>query len=122
MSAVKAELLEKLRSGNADIGVIGLGYVGLPLALRFCESDYRVTGFDVDPAKPESIRAGKSYISHIADQRVTRARDNGFVTTTDFSRIADMDAVILCVPTPLHSDNSPTFPLSSIPRKPFAHT
>ena len=107
MSAFKAKLLEKLQSGSADVGVIGLGYVGLPLALRFSECGYRVTGFDVDSAKPESIRAGKSYISHIVDERVARARENGLDATTDFSRIADMDAVILCVPTPLHADNSP---------------
>ena len=107
MSAVKNDLLEKLQSGNADIGVIGLGYVGLPLALRFCESGYRVTGFDVDPTKPENILAGKSYISHIDDGRVASARESGLDATTDFSRIADMDAVILCVPTPLHGDNSP---------------
>ena len=67
-------LLEKLRDRSAVIGVIGLGYVGLPLALRYAEANYRVLGFDVDPAKPQKLAAGKSYFQHIPEARVRGAR------------------------------------------------
>lgn len=107
MNTTAADLIEKLRSRRATIGVIGLGYVGLPLALRFAEVGVKTLGFDIDPAKPEKIRAGRSYINYIADAAITRATAAGFEATTDFSRCGEADALILCVPTPLDRHREP---------------
>jgi UDP-N-acetyl-D-glucosamine dehydrogenase len=90
------------------IGIIGLGYVGLPLALRFAEKGHRLTGFDVDPAKVEKLNAGQSYIKHIGAENVARHVAAGnFRATADFSRLREMDAVIICVPTPLDERREP---------------
>ena len=90
------------------IGVIGLGYVGLPLALLFEESGFPVTGFDVDPAKPETLHRGESYIRHIGRDRVARAFAGGrIVATVDFDRLPECDAVLVCVPTPLGRHREP---------------
>ena len=93
-------LLERLRNKGAVIGVVGLGYVGLPLSLTFAEKGYRVLGFDVDTSKMKQfIRA---IASHIAAERVQEARKQQRLdATTDFSRASEADALILCVPTPL---------------------
>ncbi len=107
MSTTKTQLIEKLQSRHAQIGIVGLGYVGLPLALRFVNAGYSVSGFDIDAGKPANINAGKSYISHIPDQHIADAVKAGLSATTDFVKIASMDAIILCVPTPLNPDNSP---------------
>ena len=74
---MKNELINRIQSGNATIGVVGLGYVGLPLALRFAETGFKVIGFDVDAAKAETIANRQSYFSHIAYQRIGQAVDNG---------------------------------------------
>jgi len=90
-----------------SIGIVGLGYVGLPLALRFAEAGFKVLGFDIDPAKVSQINAGKSYIKHIGDAAVTLATQQGFSATADFSRADEADALIICVPTPLNQFREP---------------
>ena len=105
---LQAELLEKLRSRQALIGIVGLGYVGLPLCLTYAEVGYRVLGFDIDKAKADAINQGQSYIKHIDGERVSRARqEQRFAATVDFSRAAEADALILCVPTPLNQYREP---------------
>ncbi len=103
----KTHLIDKLHNHSAVIGIIGLGYVGLPLALRYAEAGYPVLGFDVDPAKPEKIAAGRTYFQHIPDERVQAAVASGFRATTDFSRATEADALIICVPTPLNEHREP---------------
>lgn len=92
---------------RAHIGIVGLGYVGLPLALRFAEAGLRVTGFDIDPAKPQKIAAGQSYINYIPDSDITAATAQGFTATSDYAHAAACDALILCVPTPLDKHREP---------------
>ncbi len=104
---MKAELLKKIESRTAVVGIVGLGYVGLPLMLRFSEVGYRVLGFDIDAAKVAALNAGKSYIEHIDAGHIARARKSGFEATADFSRAAEADALILCVPTPLNKYREP---------------
>jgi UDP-N-acetyl-D-glucosamine dehydrogenase len=101
------ELVQKLRDRTARIGIVGLGYVGLPLTLRFSEVGYKVVGFDIDPSKVEALNAGRSYIEHIRADFVKAALQHGFEATTDYSRAADVDALILCVPTPLNKYREP---------------
>ena len=108
---MKTQLINKLNNHTAVIGIIGLGYVGLPLALRYAEAGYTVLGFDVDPLKPEKIAAGKTYFQHIPDERVHAAVAKGFSATTDFSRATEADALIICVPTPLNEHREPDISL-----------
>ena len=104
----QAELLEKLRSSQALIGIVGLGYVGLPLSLTYSEVGYRVLGLDIDQAKADAINSGQSYIDHIDGERVAKARlKQRLEATTDFARAAEADALILCVPTPLNQYREP---------------
>lgn len=101
-------LRQAIDTKTATVGIVGMGYVGLPLALAFVYAGFTVTGFDIDPAKPQQLSAGKSYFSHITPTSVSKAVATGrFDATNDFSRLADMDAIILCVPTPLDANNSP---------------
>jgi UDP-N-acetyl-D-glucosamine dehydrogenase len=104
---VKDTLLRRLNDRTAVVGVVGLGYVGLPLALRFAEVGYPVIGFDIDPAKVEALNAGRSYIERIAPASVARARQQKFEATGIFARAADCDALIICVPTPLNQHREP---------------
>ena len=104
---MSAALIQKLKDKSAMIGIVGLGYVGLPLAIRYSEAGYKVLGFDSDPEKIELIAAGKTYIEHIPDQAIQRARDQGFEATVDFEQAAQADALILCVPTPLDEHREP---------------
>lgn len=97
----------KFRSKEAVIGIVGLGYVGLPLMLRYNAIGFRVLGIDIDASKVAKLNAGKSYIEHIACEHVAKARDSGFEATTDFRRAAECDALILCVPTPLNKYREP---------------
>lgn len=92
---------------KAKIGILGLGYVGLPLALRFVDVGFQTTGFDVSVEKIEMLNNGCSYIKHIDSNRISEALGKGFSATNDFSRCADMDAFILCVPTPLNTHRAP---------------
>src|SRR5512132_1330237 len=97
----RAVLVSRIEDRSARVGVIGLGYVGLPLALLFEESGFCVTGFDVDPAKVDALQRGESYIRHIGRERVAKAFASGkIVATSDFERLAQCDAVLVCVPTP----------------------
>jgi UDP-N-acetyl-D-glucosamine dehydrogenase len=95
-----------MQTREARIGIIGLGYVGLTLALHFSEEGFKITGFDIDPEKVSSLNAGISYIVRIAPETIGKARRAGFRATGDYAEIGEMDAVIICVPTPLdeHSD------------------
>jgi UDP-N-acetyl-D-glucosamine dehydrogenase len=101
------EQKKKLAERTAHIGIIGLGYVGLPLALLFSEEGFPVTGFDIDPVKVEALNRGESYIVRIPPAEICSAHKQGFAATADFSRIADMDAVLICVPTPLNNHHEP---------------
>ena len=99
---------EKLESKRAVIGVVGLGYVGLPLVLAYASRGFRVLGFDVDTDKIRCLHSGESYIKHIPGEEVAAARESGMLdATTEFSRIPECDAIILCVPTPLDEHFEP---------------
>ena len=95
-------------SSSYDVAVVGLGYVGLPLCLAFADTGAMVLGVDIDPEKAESLRAGKSYIKHIADGAISAATEaKRFSATTDFSELSDADAILICVPTPLTVNRVP---------------
>lgn len=100
-------LIRKIEAKEASIGIVGLGYVGLPLMLRYCEVGYKVIGFDIDQTKVDSLRRGQSYIEHISSHSIESAVAKGFEATTDFSRASEVDALILCVPTPLNKYREP---------------
>src|SRR5690348_7929322 len=106
MSAQQA-LTKKLKEKSARIGVVGLGYVGLPLGLRFSETGYPVTGLDVDPDKVAALNQGRSYIAQIPSERVAIAVKQGFKASADFKAARDCDALIICVPTPLGRHHEP---------------
>ena len=90
------------------IAIVGLGYVGLPLSLQFARSCTEVVGIDVDPEKVEMLNSGRSYIKHVSEAEIREMVDEGkFVATTDFSRIREVEAVIICVPTPLNKNREP---------------
>lgn len=103
----KENLLVKIGNKSATIGIVGLGYVGLPLMLRYVEVGYKVLGFDVDQAKVDVLSSGKSYIEHIPSKAIEEACASGFSATTDLSRAAEADALIICVPTPLNKYREP---------------
>lgn len=105
---MKQQLLEKLNTKEALIGIIGLGYVGLPLMLEFCENEFRVLGFDKDTRKEEALNEGRSYIKHISAERIRKQKQLGrFEATSDFARLKEPDALIMCVPTPLNKYREP---------------
>lgn len=102
------DLLSKIENKQAVIGVVGLGYVGLPLLMEFVEKSYKTLGFDIDEKKVEKLNAGKSYIKHIDEKRVKAVRDsNLFEATADFTRIKEADCILICVPTPLTKHREP---------------
>jgi UDP-N-acetyl-D-glucosamine dehydrogenase len=102
------ELLRKIRSKDAKVGIIGLGYVGLPLIIRFCEEGFHVTGFDIDGKKIDKLNRGESYIKHIPYERIRDLRKrNLFEATTEYSRLSEVDCIIICVPTPLKKNKEP---------------
>lgn len=100
------QFIEKIKNKEAVIGIVGLGYVGLPLMLRFTEMGYRVVGIDVDESKNEMLRHGKSYIKHISSELIAK-HQHMIHATSDFSQARDCDALILCVPTPLNKYREP---------------
>jgi UDP-N-acetyl-D-glucosamine dehydrogenase len=106
-SAHFESLCKKLDDRTARVGVIGLGYVGLPLVLLFSEQKFRVTGFDIDTEKVATLARGGSYIVRIPGTEIQAAQAAGFEPTTDYTRIADMDAVLIAVPTPLNQHHEP---------------
>ncbi|HSW65009.1 MAG TPA: nucleotide sugar dehydrogenase [Dissulfurispiraceae bacterium] len=99
-------LLQKVKSKEAVVGIIGLGYVGLPLVIEFCRAGFHVTGFDLDIKKVEALVKGNSYIKHIDSAKIKKCA-NAFSPTTDFSKLAEMDCIIICVPTPLNKHREP---------------
>ncbi len=102
------ELLEKVQNKSAKVGIIGLGYVGLPLGLEFALNGFDVVGFDIDEKKIPLLMKGKSYIKHIDEEKIKKAVDSGkFTATTDFSKLPEVDAIIICVPTPLNEHREP---------------
>lgn len=104
---MKQQVLERLSERSASIGIVGLGYVGLPLVLRYAEVGYKVVGFDIDQSKIDCIAKGESYIEHISADAIATAVSRGFEATTDFTRAGEVDALILCVPTPLNKYREP---------------
>ncbi len=102
-----SELKSRIASKKARVGIIGLGYVGLPLALLYSEQDIAVTGFDIDERKVSTLAQGGSYIFRIAVTEIQQAKAHGFSATADFARLSEMDAIIICVPTPLNEYHEP---------------
>ena len=100
-------LLSRIQARTARIGIIGLGYVGLPLTLLFTEAGFPVTGFDIDPEKVKALNNGRSYIYRIPETEIAAAAAKGFWATDEYSHIKDMDAIIICVPTPLNENHEP---------------
>jgi UDP-N-acetyl-D-glucosamine dehydrogenase len=101
------ELKQKMETREARIGIIGMGYVGLPLALLFSDERFRVTGFDIAQDKVSTLNGGGSYIVRILPGDIQKAHQAGFRATSDYSQIAEMDAVLICVPTPLNEHHEP---------------
>ncbi|HXM94509.1 MAG TPA: nucleotide sugar dehydrogenase [Candidatus Dormibacteraeota bacterium] len=99
---------EFFKGAQLRVGIIGCGYVGLPLALRFAEAGHRVTGFDTDPLKVSMLNVGKSYIEHIQQTKIQQfVNSKHFSATTDFSKLKEADAIVICVPTPLDERREP---------------
>ncbi len=103
---MKDQLLQKIRTHSAVVAVVGLGYVGLPLAVAFAEQGFRVVGIDVDPRKVEALQSGESYVQDIPSARLA-AIQAVFSATTDYAALAGCDAAIICVPTPLNKTRDP---------------
>jgi UDP-N-acetyl-D-glucosamine dehydrogenase len=105
---MKNELLDKIQKKEIVIGVIGMGYVGLPLSFCFAEKGFRTIGFDIDKSKIESLNSGRSYIKHISAERITHAiKSKLFTATPDFSKLKECDAILIAVPTPLNKNREP---------------
>lgn len=101
------EAIKAFKNKEAVVGIVGLGYVGLPLMLRYNSVGFRVLGIDIDSNKVDKLNSGESYIEHISAGKVAEARQSGFEATTDFTRVSECDALILCVPTPLNKYREP---------------
>ncbi len=107
MSDQYSALLQKIRDKKAKVGIIGLGYVGLPLAQAFAKNGYTVLGFDIDRRKVDALGRGESYIGHIPAADIKEMVRQGFTATNQFERLAEPDAIIICVPTPLTEAREP---------------
>jgi UDP-N-acetyl-D-glucosamine dehydrogenase len=114
--ASAARLVERIRQRQACVGIIGLGYVGLPLAKAFSQAGFPVLGFDIDPVKVEKLQRGESYIGHIPPATVREMQTHGFSATSDFQRLGEADAILICVPTPLTEAREPdlTYVVNSV--------
>ena len=107
-SAVSMELEDKIRTRRAEIGIIGLGYVGLPEAMEFAKAGYQVTGFDIDPERVSKVNHGTSYIGDVDSSEMSAlVRQKKLRATADFRILADMDVIHICVPTPLRKTRDP---------------
>jgi UDP-N-acetyl-D-glucosamine dehydrogenase len=106
-AALFSELKSKIEQKQARVAVIGLGYVGLPLALLYTEQEFSVTGFDIDARKVSTLDQGGSYIYRIPAADIQAAKKRGFSATAEYSRLTEMDAIIICVPTPLNEYHEP---------------
>jgi UDP-N-acetyl-D-glucosamine dehydrogenase len=107
LSAAPAALKQKIEARQSKVAIIGMGYVGLPLALLYVGQTFPVTGFDIDRRKVDTLNDGGSYIYRIETSEIKDALAHGFTATADYSRITEMDAVIICVPTPLNEYHEP---------------
>ncbi len=108
LAVLSETFIRKAKDKTLHVGIVGLGYVGLPLAEAFVRRDLRVTGFDIDMAKVDMLDAGQSYIKHISDERIGSMNASGkFGSTTDFARLKEVDAILICVPTPLGAHREP---------------
>ena len=107
MNSHASNLISRYQKRTALVAVVGLGYVGLPLILRFAESGFRTLGLDIDPEKCSKLGRGETYIKTISAERVADGRRRGFEATTDFGRASEADAIIICVPTPLNHSREP---------------
>ncbi len=106
--SLREELLQKIDNKTFRVGIVGLGYVGLPLGLEFAEKEFNVLGFDMDQRKIDFLSKGETYIQHIPTERISKSVNSGFLkATTDFSRMTEVDALIICVPTPLDEHREP---------------
>ena len=106
--SMKEILIDKLKERKATIGIIGLGYVGLPLVIRFADENFKVLGFDIDSRKVDKLNSGQSYIKHIPSEKVENCISSSkFQATSDFSRLSEIDCIIICVPTPLGPKKEP---------------
>lgn len=103
----KNKLYKSINNRSAKIGVIGIGYVGLPLIIRFAEEHFKTIGFDIDKEKVKKLNNGESYIRSINKEKIAEAIKAGFKATSDFIEISNVDAIIICVPTPLDEENKP---------------
>jgi UDP-N-acetyl-D-glucosamine dehydrogenase len=102
------QLIRKIEKKEALIGIIGMGYVGLPLVLRFCEEGFHILGFDVDPKKIAQLKRGKSYLKSISSSRISQFIRSGRLDVTDhFLRLSEPDCILICVPTPLTEKMEP---------------
>ncbi|RJF96338.1 nucleotide sugar dehydrogenase [Noviherbaspirillum saxi] len=110
------QLLSKIENRTAVISIVGMGYVGLPLLLRYAYAGFKVLGFDIAKEKVDKLNEGQSYIEHVPEASIAYACSKGFEATTDFSRVVEADAVIICVPTPLNAYREPdlSFILSTV--------
>jgi len=116
-------LEQRLRDKSALLGVIGLGYVGLPLAVEKAKAGYRVIGFDVQPHKVDMVNQGINYIGDVVDEDLAEIVKAGMLTaTSDFSRISELDCVSICVPTPLDRYQQPISAMLRVPQKPLRST
>src|SRR6202451_4059737 len=106
-SSLFTDLKSRIGTRQARVGIIGLGYVGLPLALLYSEQKFPVTGFDIDQRKIDTLANGGTYIFRITPEEIGAAKSNGFQATADYSQITAMDAIIICVPTPLNEYHEP---------------
>ena len=104
---IAQQRLDRLHARTAKVGVIGLGYVGLPLSLLLSEAGFAVTGFDIDTKKVNDLEAGRSYIFRIPQTEIQSALEHGFRATVEFSKLSEQDVIILCVPTPLTGHREP---------------
>jgi UDP-N-acetyl-D-glucosamine dehydrogenase len=107
LTSLADALKQRIETRQARVGIIGMGYVGLPLALLFSEQRFSITGFDIDSRKVETLSQGGSYIVRIEAAEIKQAQERGFSATSDYRRISDMDVVIICVPTPLNEYREP---------------
>src|SRR5467141_5464952 len=106
-SSLFTDVKSRIEARKARVGIIGLGYVGLPLALLYSEQKFPVTGFDIDQRKIDTLASGGTYIFRITPEEIVAAKSSGFRATADYAQITAMDAIIICVPTPLNEYHEP---------------
>ena len=105
---IKKELIKKINSKEVKIGIVGMGYVGLPLIIEFAKQNFKVIGFEIDKERVEKINNGKSYIHHIDDDQIQVMRSNKLIQATSNFKLLDLvDVIIICLPTPLTKNKDP---------------